>query len=126
MNRPPRLIFIAEAEQSLLDDVLQVRLADIDDVVHGLAAAKGRVILTAAGRCRHPNIMGIIKNFIFEILVEQSYFPELVGNVFADVRHRAIGSDNDFVVFMTFGIQPHDPTACVFPFLLVKNGILFP
>src|SRR5271154_2142056 len=60
---------------------------------------------------------------IVEVLAEQAEFPELIGDVFADVGHRTVRTDDDFGlvvfigVFFVFGgaavIPGHDPTAFI-------------
>src|SRR5579864_3849152 len=58
-----------------------------------------------------------------EILAEQAEFPELISNVLANVRDRAVGANDDFRVVIIvrgwlcsfiFRGQMHDPAARVF------------
>ena len=116
MNRAPRLFFIAEPEQPLSYDILQIGLPDIDHVVDGLAAAKCRMIRPAAAGSCHPDVLFFSERVIFEVLIEEAELPELVRNVFTDISHSPIGTDNDLVLVVAIGFETHDPTALVLSF----------
>src|SRR5579883_1343232 len=124
MNGAACLLFVTESKESLNDDILQIRLPDIDDVVHRMTAAERRMILAAAGRYRRPDIGRGIEQFVLKVLVQQADFPELIRYVFADIRHRTIRTDDDFVVVVAFRIQSHHPAAGVLAFLLEENSFL--
>ena len=67
--------------------------------------AETRMIGSAAGGSRHPDVSRGIEQLVFEILIEQSELPELVRDVFADVRDGAVGSDDDLVVVMALACR---------------------
>ena len=58
-----------------------------------------------------------------EVLVEQSEFPELVGDVLADIGDCAVGSHDDLVVVVALGIDPHHPAAFVLAFGLKEDRV---
>src|SRR5215468_2415345 len=58
-----------------------------------------------------------------KVLVEQTEFPELVRNVLADVGHRAIGTDDDLVVIVAFGVDAHHPAAAVLSLGFKENRV---
>ncbi len=113
------------AEQALDDDVLQIRLPDIDDVVYGVPMTEGRMIASASRRRGDPDVSGGIEQFVLEVLVQQADFPQLIGDVLADIGHRAVGSDDDLVVFVTFGLEPHDPAAGVLALVSRRRSRFF-
>src|SRR5215469_8404109 len=125
MDRSSRLFFVSESDQALNDDVLQIGLPDINYVIDGVAAAKIRVIASAAGGHRGPDVARFIEHFILEVLIEKSDFPQLVGDVFSDIRNRAVRSDNNFVVFVSFSLEAHHPAAGILSLVLEKNRLFF-
>src|SRR5207344_126027 len=81
-----------------------------------------------------PAVSLFRKAVIPEITPQQAELPELVGDVFADVRDDAVRPDDD--LFARFGIRvifrpgtgffdAHDPAAFQLAFGLKKDGALF-
>src|SRR5215471_6596551 len=85
---------------------------------------KRGMVRPPARRGRYPDLISV-EQFVFEVLIEKSHFPELIGDVFADIGDRTIRADDDLVVFMAFGVQSHDPATGVLPFLLQEDGFPF-
>src|SRR5262245_36071705 len=125
MNRAVRLFLVTQAEQSLLHDVLKVRLSDVDDVVDSMAVSEGRHILASRRRARDPYVLFFVEQLVVKILIEQADLPKLISDILADIRYCAVRSNNDFVVFVPLGIEAHDPATCVLAFLLIENRIPF-
>ena len=70
---------------------------------------------------------------IIKIKPEKSEFPQLVGNVLANVRDGPVGADNDLFIFLGFStarlgnhVVPgsHHPAAAILPLLCKVNGPL--
>src|SRR6187431_1352920 len=119
----PNLIFISQAEESLTNDVLEIRLADVDDVIHGLSVTERGMNWLSGSRRRDPDISPAIQMTVVEVLIEESKLPELVRDVFADVRDGPVGSDDDLVIVVSLRIDSHDPAALVLAFGLEKDRI---
>src|SRR5919197_5010655 len=67
---------------------------------------------------------------IAKVAAEQPKLPEMISDVLADVTDSSIGSNDDFLVFLSeFGGRrgrinagaPHDPAAFVLPLSLIKQ-----
>ena len=135
MNRICRCLSVPQPTQSLRDHILQIRLPCINHVVNARCRLtkmrRSRIIRI---RCRGPNGLArgcIQPPLVIEILPQQPEFPELVGNIFPDVRHRPIRSHNNLVlrVFLffiliralgvlcgeSFFLRRYDPTARPLP-----------
>ncbi len=115
MHGPVRLLVVPEGAQSGRDHVLQVRLARVDDVVDARAVAElltGGGLL-AGGDPQDASVRIAHQWTVVEILAEQAELPELVGDVLADVGHRAVGTHDDLAFF---GKAGHDPAAGVLAF----------
>ena len=100
-----RLLRVSQRAQSFNDVVLRIRLARIDHVVDFADTAEMRMIAFSA-LCRNPAVVTIgiaIEASITKISAEQSEFPKMVGDVFADVSNGAIGAHNDLVIFCLWG-----------------------
>ena len=96
------LLVISEAAQRFDHGVLRLRLAGVDHVVDFRHIAEMRMV-QRAHRGRDPAIMSVgiaIKLAIAEIAAQQAKLPQVVGDVFADVADRAVGTDDDFLVFL--------------------------
>src|SRR5262245_44946010 len=103
------LIFISQAEESLADDILEIRLAAMDDVVHGFAVTECRMNWLSGGGRSDPDVASAIEMPVLEVLIEEPELPELVRDVLTDVCDGPIGSDDDLVVVISFRIDAHDP-----------------
>src|SRR5437867_5737837 len=127
--RPLGPFRMADGHERLLQQLLQIRLPDVDDVVDVRRAAEHRMVAFAACRARRPqrSLWAILEDAIVEILSKQSKLPELVRDVLADVRDDAVRTHDDFftlfAVFVPgFGIRDsgfveillnrHYPTTC--------------
>ena len=89
---------IAQRLQALSHDLLQVRLADIDDVVDPVAMTECGMDPLSLGRRSYPDIARLLEMAVAEVPVEQAELPELVGDVLAGVGHRAVRADDDLVL----------------------------
>src|SRR5438094_966919 len=81
------LLRVAESTQGLDDSVLRFGLARIDDVVNFSDIAKMRMVERANGR-GNPTIVSVrvfVELAISEVAAQQPEFPELVGDILADV-----------------------------------------
>ena len=116
---------VAERLQAGADDLLEVALADVDDVEHPPGAAEQRVPLDAvAGGLPDPLLR---PEAVAEVAAEQAELPELVGDVLADVGHRAVRADDHLVGVLEAGEllglrQRHHPAAGVLPLGLEVHG----
>src|SRR6185295_3560488 len=123
VNGIPHLLVISEPQQTLPDDVLKIGLPDVDDVVHALSMPKLRVGIHAGTGCRDPDA-GIFESAVVEVLLEESQFPKLVCDVFADICYGPVGSHDDLVIVVAFRVDSHDPAAAVLSFGLKENRVL--
>ena len=101
MLQPIGLFGVAERAESLLDDLLRVRLARIDDVVHLMGVAEFRGARLVGCGIRHPSFMAVgmtVKLVVVKIAAEQTEFPKVVGDVLADVGDGAARSYDDLGV----------------------------
>ncbi len=100
---------VAETAQRFGDDVLHVRLARVDDVVNrngGLGKMRsGRIALESGGGPNRFAFGSVWPFAVVEIFAEQAEFPELIGNVFADVGDGAVRADDDFVLSIFFVVD---------------------
>ncbi len=116
VDRALRRLMVAERREAGADDLLQVALARVDDVDHPLAAAEGGV-LGGALDGRRPEPL-LFPPAVAEVLAEQAELPELVGDVLADVGHRAVGAHDHLVGILETGElrgvgERHHPAAGV-------------
>ena len=123
VDRMLHLIFVSQAEESLTNDVLEIRLADVDDVIHGLPVTERRMNRFSGSRRRDPDVSPAIQMTVVEVLIEESELPELVRDVLADVRDGSVGSDDDLVIVVSLRIDSHDPAALVLAFGFEKDRI---
>src|SRR3989454_10727917 len=90
---------MSEGAKRLAEQGLQIHLPRVDDVVNAARVPEGRRRRIALMRCRGPQRMParlLSEEAVPEIASEQAEFPELVGDVFADVGDDAVRSDDDF------------------------------
>ena len=121
------LLRVAESTQGLDDSVLRFGLARIDDVVNFSDIAKMRMVERANGR-GNPTIVSVrvfVELAISEVAAQQPEFPEVVGDILADVADGSIRTHDDFLIFLgnflcvccgcgfSFPHSPHYPTAFV-------------
>src|SRR5258705_13254474 len=108
MMRALRPFRVADRNERLLQQLLQIRLPDVDDVVDVRGAAEHRVLTLAAGRARRPerSLRPLLKYPVMEILSKKPELPELVRDVLADIRHDAIRPDDDLLAFFFVGVRP--------------------
>ena len=101
--RSLRAFRMADRDERLLQQLLQIRLPHVDDVVDVRGAAEQRVVAFAAGRARRPerSVRPRREHAIVEILPEQPELPELVGDVLADVGDDAVRSDDDLLALFS-------------------------
>src|SRR5260221_13033440 len=88
-----------ELPQPFLYDLLQIRLSNVDDVHHAIRTAEPRRVGRGPGGIarRLPQRVGCWKAPVEERPVEQPELPELVGDVLAGVRNRAVRAAEDLV-----------------------------
>src|SRR6266478_3978962 len=102
VNRVLRLFFMSQSSQPFGYHVLQVCLPRINDVVDpGRGLPEVRRLRIALLACRGPDRLplGSIRPLlVVKVLPQQPEFPELVCNIFSDVRHRPIRTHNDLVL----------------------------
>src|SRR5215510_5171880 len=107
MRRSLCLVVVAERTERLLEQLLQVRLANIDHVVCGRGASKmRRRALGGLGR-RGPERGSIelpAEASIEEVATQETEFPELIGDVLADVRDGTVRADDHLLaIFIVCG-----------------------
>src|SRR6202034_1648944 len=81
--------------------VLQIRLLGVDDREHFRCGAEPWRWRTAGLIGRDPHLASVRVSGpwpVVEIFAEQTEFPELVGNILADVSHGAVRADDNFAV----------------------------
>ena len=105
VGEPIGFRWMADGRERLLEQFLQVCLANVDHVVGGGGGAELRMVgnrerRIAGGRPQCLAIDACGEGAVVEIVAQQSGFPELIGHVLADVRHRAIGSDDDLLAVL--------------------------
>ena len=86
------LFFIARRSKSLHDDALRISLTRINHVIDSRGPAKLRSVRHTRTR-RDPRLVAIgmpVERPVVKIAAEQAKFPEMVCNIFADVRNRAV------------------------------------
>ena len=86
---------------------LRVRLADVDHVVDSARVAEARgagLALAARGGPERPSVGQHAVNPIAEVAVELAQLPELVGDVLAGVRDRAVRANDDLVLVDRFAL----------------------
>ena len=95
------LLGVAHAAQRLNHVGLRIALARVDHVIDGLRAAKVRMRLHAV-HGRDPALVIRIGEewLVAEVAAEQAKLPEVIGDVFADIRHGAVGTHDDFGIFI--------------------------
>ena len=125
VDRAVGLREVAERLEPGADDLLQVALADVDDVEHPPGVAEQRMPLDAVlGGLPDPLLL---PEAVAEVAAEQAELPELVGDVLADVGHRAVRADDHLVGVLEAGEllglrQRHHPAAGVLPLFLQVDG----
>src|SRR5437016_3469056 len=99
---------MADVNQRLLEQLLQVRLPDVDDVVDVRSAAEIRMIALAAFGARRPQRSRrqrlLAEDVVVKVLAEQPELPELIRDVLANVGDDAVGPDDDLFALLAFGI----------------------
>src|ERR1051325_10609776 len=96
---------VTDRNQRLLQQLLQVRLPDVDDVIHIRGPTEERMAALPATRTRCPQrpLRAALEYAVLKILAEQSKLPELIGDVLPDVGNDAIRADDDFFpIFFVF------------------------
>ena len=92
---------VAHAAQSLNDVGLRIGLARVNDVVDGLRAAKVRMLGGTVYRREPALAVGVgEEGEIAEVLAKEAELPEVIGDVFADVRDGAVGADDDLGILV--------------------------
>ncbi len=119
---------MAERLEAGAHDPLQVALAGVDDVDDPVGAAEGRVngLTVGRGGTGLPDLR-LLPVAIAEVLAQQPELPELVGDVLADVGHRAVRAHDHLVGVLEPGEllavrQRHHPAAGVLARRLVAHG----
>src|SRR5439155_7658232 len=108
-------------------DLLRIRLARVDDVINGGAAAKMRMhairsVKGLIGRGYPDRVTVSIDTKWLEEKIEAqvAQFPKLIGNVFARVGDGAVRTDNYLVGFVLVGpgvgLKRHYPTTAITTF----------
>ena len=108
MGRPLGLLGVAERPQRLLQQLLQIRLPDVDDVVGRRRAAERRMRRVAGRFGRRPQHAAIrtrAELAVVEIAAEQPELPELVRDVLADVGDGAVRSDDDLLALFVLALR---------------------
>src|SRR5688572_10366520 len=100
--RPLGTFGLTDGDERLFQQLLQVRLPDVDDVVNVGGPSKQRVIVAAARGARRPqrSMWSVREHAVMEVPPEQTELPELVGNVLPDVCDDAVGTDDDFFALL--------------------------
>src|SRR5882724_8130709 len=116
MRRAGRLAGVSERLEPLDDDRLKIRLARVDHVVDPFGASEARVIGAPGAAAAGPDLVSVRltpKDVVLEIGGEQAEFPELIGDVLADVGHRAVAAHDDLFallqVFEAGTLERHHP-----------------
>src|SRR5262245_50956094 len=89
---------VPDGYQCLLEQLLKVRLSNVDHVVHVRRTAVARVVgkaICAGGRPQRT-IRSFREDTILKITSQQPELPELIGDVLADVSDDPIGPYDDF------------------------------
>ena len=104
MVRPFRGLGMAGGHERLLQQLLKMRLPDIDDVVDVGSAAERRMVVFAVSGAGGPEraVRPICKHAVVKVAAEQTELPELIGDVLADICHDAVGSHDDFLALACF------------------------
>src|SRR6266478_5923883 len=106
VNRPLRFFLMPERPQSRCHHLLQIRLPRINHVVDARCrlpkVRRPRIIRPARRSPNRVPLRRIRPLPVAEILPQQSKFPQLVSNIFPDVRHRAIRTHNNLVLRILF------------------------
>ncbi len=134
--RPLRPLHMTDRKQRLLQQLLQICLPHIDHVVDvGRAPEKRMILLTVvgAGRPQRPS-WPRREHAILEVAAEQSQLPELIGDVLADIRHHAVGTDDHLFALLVlivllvrrarFLVDLHHPAAGQAAFARLVDGAL--
>ncbi len=118
---------------TLLHDLLRVRLPRIDYVVDNRATAEVRprnfrLRRRVCVRRRYPSCIAIgirPKRLVIEIETELAQFPKLIRDVFAGVSNCSVRAHDDLVRLMLVSsgvrFERHDPTALVTSFARKLN-----
>src|SRR5262249_37790048 len=124
---------VSKRAQRLAEKRLEVHLPGIDDVVDAARMAEGRVRRLAVARCCRPERVACLlrgKQSILKVAAEQTEFPELIGDVLADIGDDAVRSDDHLLaglaVLALWGtvafVDTHHPAACEASLRLQKDG----
>src|SRR6188474_2822216 len=55
-------------------------------------------------RPQHASIWTVAEWLVMKVSAEQAKLPELIGDVFADVGHRSVGTDDDLFPLFVFRV----------------------
>ena len=93
------LLVVSQRAQARDDHLLRIRLPGVDHVEHFVRVAecwRARIVALAGGDPGLVAVRMLVKAPVVEIAVEQAEFPEVVGDVLADVGDGAVGAHDDF------------------------------
>src|SRR5262249_25595040 len=116
---------VADRDQRLLQQFLEVRLSNVDHVVNVRRPTEGGMAAFPTGRARCPqrSLRSLTEDPVVEVSAEQPELPELIRDVFPDVSHDAVRPDDDlFALVLVLRVRwlrvavkvllnGHDPTA---------------
>src|SRR5512147_1827747 len=94
---------MADSNQRLLQQLLQVGLTNVDDVVDIGGAAEERVLALAAGGRGGPQgrlSAGIDEYAVMKVTTEEAKLPELIRDVLPDIGDDAVRSDDDLLTLL--------------------------
>ncbi len=115
-----------EGPQALDDDLLEIGLAGVDHVVDPAAAAEpDRPVVGLRGRIQsvRPFVLG--ERLVVEVPAEEAEFPHLVGDILADIGHRAVAPDDDFFpVLLVLHFMTQQPALGPSPARVMAPGAL--
>src|SRR5262245_54159487 len=99
MMRSLRPFRVTDSNQRLLEQLLKIRLPNVNDVVDVRRATVRRVVGHAVRAARRPEwtLRPLGEHAILKVAAEQSEFPELIRDVLADIGDDAVRANDDFL-----------------------------
>src|SRR5262245_2967818 len=93
---------MSNSNQRLLEQLLKIRLSDVDDVVDVCRSAVAWMIRETILAARRPQrtVGAFREDAVLEITAEQPELPELIRDVFADVGDDTVGPDDDLLTLL--------------------------
>src|SRR5208283_2380383 len=123
MDRVVRFFRVSQSAHAFGDDILQIGLPRINYIIDGRRTTKMRRPCLSCSSSRRPQFMPSRRVWpaaIMKIFAEQTKFPELISDIFSDIRYRAIRTHDNFRLILFVGffasrrapmIPRHDPAA---------------